>query len=132
MRTGRRLNVWDWRSITNLAVLVVVTGCYVLYLHELFFGSWDKIHTKAFYYTVTGCFLLYLIIDELCGYSTRTHRETNLICKFSLLANFVLFALILTDQLSNPKLCLYLLNGCIFVLSFIILFTGVRHEFFKD
>jgi hypothetical protein len=123
---------FDYRAVINLAVLIANMGAYNFYFYELFYGSWDKIQAKALYYITTSCVLLYLVIDEMVGYSSDTHKQISLICKLSLWANFLLFALILYNVLSNPINYLYILNGSIFVLSCIILFASLKHDFYKD
>lgn len=122
----------DYRAIVNLIVLIINMGSYNFYVYELLFGTWEKREAKALYYLTTFFVLLYLIIDEIIGYSSDTHKQISLICKLSVCANFLLFALILYDMLSMPILYLFLLNGSIFVLSVIILWSAIQHEFFKD
>lgn len=113
-------------------MLIANMGAYNFYFYELFYGSWDKTQAKALYYLTTFLVLLYLIIDEIVDYSSDTHKQISLICKLSVCANFLLFALILYNVLSMPILYLFLLNGSIFVLSVIILTSGIRHEYFKE
>lgn len=121
----------DRRAIFNMCMVIANMACYNLYFYELFWGSWNEIHTRAFYYGVTSVMMIYLFIDDFIGYSSITHRQLNLIAKAAITVNFILFTLILKNLLPNPIMYLFLLNGSIFVISCIILFSGLSHGYFK-
>lgn len=119
--------MWDNRAIANLLIIIANMGCYNLYFYELFWGSWEKITARALYYISTAIVSIYLIIDELYGFTTKEHYQLNLICRLTIIANFILFALILYNILPDPILYLLILNGSIFALSCMILFSGIKY-----
>lgn len=121
----------DNRAIFGLCMVIANMCCYMLYFYELFFGKWNEIHTRAFYYGVTSVIMVYLLVDDILGYSSVTHRQLNLIAKASITANFIMFTLILKNTLPFPIMYLLILNGSIFVISCIILFSGISYGYFK-
>lgn len=126
MRAGHWLN----RAILSLIILIVNMGCYNFYFYELFWGSWPKIYSRRLYYVTTAFFLLFVLADELFKYKDDTHYQINLVCKATVIVNFILFALILYGVFNNPILYLYLLNGSIFAISVIILCSGIKYGSF--
>lgn len=118
-------------TAVNILVLVLYTGLNNFYLYELFWGRWSNWHVKCFFYIFTSAFLLYIIVCELFRYDNQSEYETNIICKFTLLCNFIIFALTQLNFLPKPIDYLYLLNGSVFAVSVIIIISGLRHGAFK-
>lgn len=123
---------WDKRAILSLCMLIMLVAGYNLYIYELFWGDWFILHTKGMYYAVAGSVMLYLTINDIIGHSTEIQFEIDIICKITLVINFIIFAVSLFDMLPNHRLYLYLFNGCIFVTSLMVLYSGCRHEIFKN
>jgi hypothetical protein len=119
------------RTILNLLILIIFMGCYNFCFYELLWGTWEKIITRLFYYKSTSVFLIVILIDELCKFSSDTHYQINIICKSTIIANFILFAMILRGTFEEPHIYLFLLNGSVLIISLIILFCGIKYDFFK-
>lgn len=123
---------WDIWGVISLCVLLITIGGYELYLYELFYGTWEERCTKGLYYVTTALSLLYLTYFDTFGNASCRQFEFNLICKLTLIINFIFFALILYDILPNHRLYLYAFNGTILVVTMTILFFGCKHGIFKD
>lgn len=122
---------WDKRAILSLFMLIVNMGCYNFYFYELFWGSWDKVIAKALYYATTFVFYEYFITNDIVKRNTHLNFQICYIGKNGIAVNFLLFALILFGIASHPILYVLLLNGSVFAISVMILFSGIRHGFFK-
>jgi len=120
-------------AILNLLALLLYTGFNNLYIYELFYGSWEYRLTKGFFYFFTSIFVLFLIVGEGTGYRSNREFQTNLICKITLLACFIIFAFTQLDIfMPKPRMYFLSLNGSVFAISIIILISGLRHDYFKD
>lgn len=122
----------DKRAIFGFTVLIISVGVYNLYLYELLWGTWEKREAKALFYLITAFVLLYLLIEDLTKKGSITNFQITVICKCSLIINFLLFSLILYGSIANPVVYLYILNGSIFVISIMVLISGLRHGIFKN
>jgi len=120
-----------WGVLSLLALLINV-GVYEVYLYELFFGTWEMRVIKGLFYLTTAIILSFLTYFDIFGYKSCSQFEINTICKFSLIINFLFFALTLYDILPNHRLYLYTFNGTILVASIAILYFGVKYETFED
>jgi hypothetical protein len=127
--------IMDIRGLINLVVLIFYMGCYNFYFYELLYGKWNLALAKGFYYFVTAAMLLYLFVGDVTGKRRDMHRQLSYISKLLVIVNFILFGLIYFAVIQNTKyqiIYIFLLNGSIFVLSIMVLFTGLKHEVFKD
>jgi hypothetical protein len=123
---------WDKRAILSLTLFIANMGCYNLYFYELFWGSWEKIASKALYYLTTGMFLIYLFINDIVKNNSDLNHQICLIGKSAIIINFLLFYLILSGIATRPILYVLLLNGSVFAVSIMILFSGIKHGTFKN
>ena len=124
--------MWDIKAIFNLIALVIQSGVYNFYVWELSHPVFNIALVRALYYGVTAAFLFYLTVDDMIGRVSDRHFEISVICKISLIINFMFFALTLCSILKNPVLYLLLFNGCIIAVSSMVLISGIRHDFFRD
>lgn len=116
-------------SARNIVLIITQTGIYNLYLYELFWGNLNEIINRGMYYAVTALTLLFLTFEDILGHKC----QFNIICKFSLIVNFILFAVTLFGLLKSPVLCLLLLNGSVFAISIMVLSIFKKHGYFtKD
>jgi len=123
----------DKKSIANLLILAVYTGCFNFYLYELFYGTWNIVSTKNFYYLSTVIALIWLDIDRATGLRTFLNEQTNFICSRTIILNFIIIILSLNNIVgAMPWLYFEIINGSIFMLTIMILTSGGRHEYFKD
>jgi hypothetical protein len=117
-------------AVLNLCVLTLYTAVSNLYLYELFYGNWEMRIIKGLFYLTTSIVLLYTIIAEMKEYKNYHEYRTNIICKLSILANFVTFALTQLNSLPKPEMYLFLLNGSILAITVVILTTFGKHGHF--
>jgi hypothetical protein len=116
--------------IINFCILILYTAVNNLYLYELFYGNWEIRIVKGLFYITTSAVLLYTIIAEMREYKNYHEYRTNIICKLSILANFVTFALTQLNSLPKPEMYLFLLNGSILAITVVILTTFGKHGHF--
>lgn len=116
----------------NILVLIIYTAFNNWYLYELFWGSINNATVKGLFYFATSLYLLYLIIGEMTGYNCVHEYQSNMICKWVLFSNFIIFAFTQLNLMPKPIMYLYLLNGSVFVISCIIIISGTRHGYFRN
>lgn len=119
-------------TVLNFIALVLYTAFNNFYLYELFWGEWPIATTKGYFYLATALFILYLIIGEMTRYVSCQEYQSSIICKCVLFANFIIFAFTQLNLMPKPIMYLYLLNGSVFAISFIIIISGIRHGYFKN
>lgn len=119
-------------EVLNIIVLLGYTALNNFYLYELFWGGWDNAAVKGFFYLFTTVFILFFTVNDIIGYGTNIVFQLNIICKFTLLLNFIIFAFAQLNIMPKPIDYLFLLNGSVFAISIIILTSGLRHGTFKD
>lgn len=120
------------RTLIDLIALIVYTGVFNLCFYEQFYGAWFETHPRRLYYISSAVFSLFLLIDELFKYNDNTHYQLNLIGRCTVILNFTIFALMLYGLFTNEIFYLFLLDGSLFAVSAMILFSGLRHGFFKN
>lgn len=120
------------RTIGAFIALLLHTSMFDIYLYELLWGNMNISIVKGIYYFITAIFLLYITINDIAGYTSEAHLEISHVSKFSIIINFMFFALTLFNILQKPILYLFLFNGGIFAVSMIILLSGVKHGIFKN
>lgn len=119
----------DERAIGNMVVLIVNYIAYNFYLYELFWGNWEAIKCRAFFYFINGCALSWFTIGDWKGWTTVQQLHTSIMYKLSLIITFFSFLLILRGKYGLVYLISY--DVSLLVISFIILFSGLRYGYFK-
>lgn len=118
----------DRAAIYNLIALILNYIGYNFYLYELFWGGWDKVTTKSFFYLITGAVLLWFTIGEWKGWNTVQQLHTSVVYKLTLVITFWSFFLILRGV--NGLFYLITYDISILIISVIILFSGLRYDYF--
>lgn len=119
-------------AVINFLILVAYTAFNNFYLYELFWGGINNATIKGMFYFVTSLFLLCQIVSEMMGYDSVRDYQISIICKCVLFANFIIFAFTQLNLMPKPIMYLYLLNGSVFVISCIIIISGIRHGYFRN
>lgn len=116
----------------NFIALTIYAAATNFYLYELFWGDLEMRINKGFYYLTSALFIIYLTAAEVKKYNCNIEYQSNIICKLAIAANLMIFAFTQLDLLPKPITYLFLLNGCIFAISVIILLSGIKYGTFKD
>jgi len=120
------------RTTIDLFLLITYVGVFNLCFYGQFVEGWIPGHCRRLYYWSTAAFLTLLLIDELCKFEHNTHYQVNKIGQCTVIINFTLFALMLHGVFTNEIFYLFLLDGSIFAISGMILFSGIRHNVFTN
>lgn len=102
------------------------------YLYELFWGIIEPRYNKGFYYLATALFLFYLIVNDLIKGYSKLEYQSSLIGKLAIVVNLIVFSFTQLNLLPKPIMYIFLLNGSIFAISIIILFSGIKYGTFKN
>jgi len=79
-----------------------------------------------------GVIILFTLIDEIFGYVNYIHKQFNWLCRIAFIINIFIAILTYQSVIYDPLYFLKILNGSIFVITIIIVTSGINHGIFKD
>lgn len=116
-------------SRLNLLFLMGLVISYGFYIIAYGFFNWHSTNAKWVYYIATATAQLYFTAEECAGYRDEFQRQFNIIGKFFIGINCLLFAINLQGMLTNPVLCLCALYGSVIVITIGIVYNLKKYEY---
>ena len=96
------------------------------------FGAYPSRYMKLWYNYTTLFLILFIFIDLKIGIVSGLHKQFNDICQFTIMFNFILIILYHHSYGDSGISKLIAFNGSIFVVTVMVLFSGLRHGYFKN
>ena len=87
---------------------------------------------KLMYNFITASMLLFSYIDIKTITDRYYHKKFNDVAFTALFANFILILLTHLQWIGEPVNMFLIFNGLIFVVTLMILISGIRHEAFSE
>jgi len=116
----------------TLTILAVIAYVLSINLYMCYFGLIEIHYSKLWYNYTLGFAIGYYAFNNYIGITNYWQQEFNRILIAALLINQFLVILVFHGILDlNFKRYFYIFNGSTFVVSMLILFSGVRHGIFK-
>lgn len=114
----------------NFKALLAYTALMNAYYLVFFYVPIDWIYAKAFCAVITIGIISWLIYD-LLTYSNAENQQARVVLLATMAINTGLCSLISLDVIMNGKLCLFLFNILIFVITKSLLRNLKRYGYFK-
>lgn len=120
------------RAAISFAALLLYVILFNFYIYELTNTFLSYRREKLLYDYTTSGMVIYFLIDLKTGFENDLHEQANLICILAVIMNFLFIILTLHDVLADPVKMFLTFNGSIIVTTTMILFFGIKYEYFKD
>lgn len=118
-------------GITIIALILYV-GLFDLYIFQ--FLTWSPYFDKLFYNWLTFGTLLFALLDFKAGFINEHHRRFNLLIIISILVNYLLIILTVSDVFNykHPQPMFYSYDGAMCALTATIFYNEIKYKILSD
>lgn len=120
------------RMLICILVLIIYSASFNSYIYCLNTGSFNIETMKLWYNYTTLSMVLFIFSDEFKTRLRGHHKSLNLVCKFSLLINYILIILTHHGILTNPSSRFIIYNGSVLAITIMVFISATQYDYFKS
>lgn len=118
-------------ALINLITIVIHALGFMIYLFELYYGTYPVVYVKAYMYLLMAVIHLFLWYDERGRNISHVKKQLNSINKLIFVVNFCLISTTILN-IFDGVITMLIYSMSILAISIIILTSGFKHGYFKN